>query len=68
MAGCEVTIDGFADGKITEDATSLTANVKLHSSVKSCYMIVAVYPANTVFDPDKATLFGTGGKRKKLYL
>lgn len=52
LAGCEVTIDGFADGKITEDATSLTANVKLHSSVKSCYMIVAVYPANTVFDPD----------------
>lgn len=52
LAGCEVTIDGFAGGKITEDATSLTANVKLHSSVKSCYMIVAVYPANTVFDPD----------------
>lgn len=52
LAGCEVTIDGFADGKITEDATSLTANVKLHSSVESCYMIVAVYPANTVFDPD----------------
>lgn len=52
LAGCEVTIDGFAEGKITEDATSLTANVKLHSSVKSCYMIVAVYPANTVFDPD----------------
>lgn len=52
LAGCEVTIDGFADGKITEDATSLTANVKLHSSVKSCYMIVAVYPANIVFDPD----------------
>lgn len=52
LAGCEVTIDGLADGKITEDATSLTANVKLHSSVKSCYMIVAVYPANTVFDPD----------------
>lgn len=52
LAGCEVTIDGFAEGKITEDATSLTANVNLHSSVKSCYMIVAVYPANTVFDPD----------------
>lgn len=52
LAGCEVTIDDFADGKITEDATSLTANVKLHSSVESCYMIVAVYPANTVFDPD----------------
>lgn len=52
LAGCEVTIDDFADGKITEDATSLTANVKLHCSVKSCYMIVAVYPANTVFDPD----------------
>lgn len=52
LAGCEVTIDDFANGKITEDATSLTANVKLHSSVKSCYMIVAVYPANTVFDPD----------------
>lgn len=52
LAGCEVTIDGFAEGKITEDATSLTANVKLHSSVESCYMIVAVYPANTVFDPD----------------
>lgn len=52
LAGCEVTINDFADGKITEDATSLTANVKLHSSVKSCYMIVAVYPANTVFDPD----------------
>ena len=52
LAGCEVTIDGLADGKITEDATSLTANVKLHSSVESCYMIVAVYPANTVFDPD----------------
>lgn len=52
LAGCEVTIDGFAGGKITEDATSLTANVKLHSSVESCYMIVAVYPANTVFDPD----------------
>ena len=52
LAGCEVTIDGFAGGKITEDATSLTANVKLHSSVKSCYMIVAVYPANTVFDSD----------------
>lgn len=52
LAGCEVTIDDFAEGKITEDATSLTANVKLHSSVKSCYMIVAVYPANTVFDPD----------------
>ena len=27
LAGCEVTIDGFAEGKITEDATSLTANV-----------------------------------------
>lgn len=52
LAGCEVAIDDFADGKITEDATSLTANVKLHSSVESCYMIVAVYPANTVFDPD----------------
>ncbi|WP_418703765.1 DUF3783 domain-containing protein [Anaerotignum faecicola] len=52
LAGCEVTIDDFANGKITEDATSLTANVKLHSSVESCYMIVAVYPANTVFDPD----------------
>ena len=26
--------------------------MNLHSSVKSCYMIVAVYPANTVFDPD----------------
>lgn len=52
LAGCEVTIDGFAEGKITEDATSLTANVNLHSSAKSCYMIVAVYPANTVFDPD----------------
>lgn len=52
LAGCEVTIDDFANGKITEDATSLTANVNLHSSVKSCYMIVAVYPANTVFDPD----------------
>lgn len=52
LAGCEVTIDDFAGGKITEDATSLTANVKLHSSVESCYMIVAVYPANTVFDPD----------------
>lgn len=52
LAGCEVTINDFADGKITEDATSLTANVKLHSSVESCYMIVAVYPANTVFDPD----------------
>ena len=52
LAGCEVPIDDFADGKITEDATSLTANVKLHSSVESCYMIVAVYPANTVFDPD----------------
>lgn len=52
LAGCEVTINDFADGKITEDATSLTANVKLHSSVERCYMIVAVYPANTVFDPD----------------
>ena len=39
LAGCEVTIDGFSGGKITEDATSLTANVKLHSSVKSLSLI-----------------------------
>ena len=56
LAGCEVTIDGFADGKITEDTTSLTAQVKLHSSVESCYMIVAAYPANAEFDPDNGSV------------
>lgn len=54
LAGCEVTIDEFADGKITEDATSFTAHVKLHSSVESCYMNVVVYPANAEFDPDSS--------------
>lgn len=70
LAGCEVTIDGFAEGKITEDATSLTANVKLHSSVESCYMIVAVYPANTVFDPDSTAtkqLYSVQVENRKSY-
>lgn len=59
LAGCEVTIDGLADGKITEDATSLTANVKLHSSVESCYMKVVAYPANVAFDPDNGSVTKT---------
>ncbi len=56
LSGCEVTIDGYEDSKITEDATSLTANVKLHKSVESCYMIVISYPANVEFDPDSSAV------------
>lgn len=56
LKGCEVTIDGYEDSKITEDATSLTANVKLHKSVESCYMIVISYPANVEFDPDSSAV------------
>lgn len=59
LAGCEVTIDEFTDGKITEDATSLTAHVKLHSSVESCYMKVVAYPANAAFDPDNGSVTKT---------
>lgn len=56
LKGCEVTIDGYEDSKITEDATSLTANVKLHKSVESCYIIVISYPANVEFDPDSSAV------------
>ena len=56
LAGCEVTIDEFTDGKIAENATSLTAHVKLHSSVESCYMKVVAYPANAAFDPDNGSV------------
>ena len=56
VKGCSVTIDGYEDSKITEDATSLTANVKLHKSVESCYMIVISYPANAEFDPDSTAV------------
>lgn len=52
LSQCSVNITGFDSGKIQENTTEITANVKLHSSVESCYLIVAAYPGNAVFDPD----------------
>lgn len=52
LKGCSVTLNGIENGKIRNDASELSATVKLHSSVESCYLIVSAYPGNAAFDPD----------------